>query len=196
MHWGAIYCTGGNVLHWVQHPQCNSLHWGQFIAPHDNKLLPVQQIAPVRAGGEGPPRLRAARGCAPRLRVVVSSDIVRLAAVVLAAIEARTQGGRSLHGGSEGWGSRQRWCTAVAATAGGSGGGNGRRRQRRGNGRRTGRRFGGAAAGWLLWFDGGGARPSPHGLHAFSCSARACQGSGPRLGPGRESGLGSGLRSG
>ena len=133
-HWGqfialgAIYCTGGNLLHWGQcvalgaTPQGNSLHWGQFIAPHGNKLLPVQPIAPVRAGGEGPPRLRAARGCAPRLRVVVSSDVVHLAAVVLAAIEARTQGGRSLHGGSEGWGSRQRWCTAVAATAGGSGG--------------------------------------------------------------------------
>ena len=133
-HWGqcialgAMYCTGGNVLHWGQ---CIALGAplpvqfiarGQFIAPHGNKLLPVQEIAPVRAGGEGPPRLRAARGCAPRLRVVVSSDVVHLAAVVLAAIEARTQGGRSLHGGSEGWGSRQRWCTAVAATAGGSGG--------------------------------------------------------------------------
>ena len=193
MHWGQCIALGAPL-------PVQFIARGHFIAPHGNKLLPVQQIALVRAGGEGAPRLRAARGCAPRLRVVVSSDVVHLAAVVLAAIEARTQGGRSLHGGSEGWGSRQRWCTAVAATAGGSGGGNGWRRQRRGNGRRTGRRFGGAAAGWLLWFDGGGARPSPQGLHAFSCSARACRGSGPGLGlglgPGKESGLGPGLRSG
>ena len=32
---GAFYCSGGSLL-----------HWGQFVAPHGNKLLPVQQIAP------------------------------------------------------------------------------------------------------------------------------------------------------
>ena len=106
-----------------------------------------------------------------RLRVVVSSGVVHLAAVVLAAVEARTQGGRSLHGESVGWGSRQRpqrWRQQRAAAAG--------------HRRRTVRRFGGAAAGWLLWFDGGGARPSSLGLEAFSCSARAWLGLGLGLG--------------
>ena len=60
---GAMCCTGGNLLHWGQcvalgaTPPVQFIAWGQFIAPHGNPLLPVQQIAPVRAGGEGAPRL-------------------------------------------------------------------------------------------------------------------------------------------
>ena len=109
-------------------------------------------------------------GCERRLRLVVGGRVVRLAAVVCAAVMPRRQDGRSLHGGSRlgwwlGWWLRWRW---LGVTVGGTG-------------RRTVRRFGGAAVGWLLWLEGGGARPSSLGLEAFSCSARAWLGPGSRF---------------